>query len=72
MASVSDAQTKAEGEASSSSTAAASRPLETVSSVREARPVVESWRPCMARVQPERRSSPMRESLRQPIQAIRS
>ena len=71
MARVSEAHTKAEGEASSSRTAAASGRTTTVSSIREARPVVERWRPCMARVQPERRSSPMRESLRQPIQAMR-
>ena len=71
MASVSEAQTNAVGCASSSSTALASRPLATVSSTREARPVVGRSRERSARLQPARRSSPMKESLRHPIQAIR-
>ena len=72
MARVSDAQTNAEGCASSSSTALASRPDATVSSTRDARPVVDRPRARSVRDQPDRRSSPSSDSLRQPIQAIRS
>ena len=68
---VSEAQTKAVGRASSRSTVAASRPLATASSTRQARPVVGRPRARIARLQPERRSSPIQDSRRQPIQAIR-
>ena len=62
MARVSEAQTNAEGCASSSSTAAASRPLATVSSTREARPVVggrgRAWRGSSPSAGPRRCGSP--------------
>ena len=71
MARVSEAQTKAVGADSSSSTAAASPPDWTVSSTRWRG----RWWAARARAwsssQPARRSSPMGESLRQPIQAMR-
>ena len=71
MARVSEAQTKPVGAASSRRWALASRPEWTVSSEREARPVVESPRVRIARVQPARRSSPITCSLRQPTHAMR-